>query len=36
LKDAFEFFKTKKSDFSIDLYGKGMAAEKAAKIILNL
>jgi UDP-GlcNAc3NAcA epimerase len=36
LKDAFEFFKTKKSDFSIDLYGKGMAAEKAAKIIFNL
>ena len=34
LKDAFEFFKTKKSDFSIDLYGKGMAAEKAAKEII--
>jgi UDP-GlcNAc3NAcA epimerase len=34
LKNAFEFFKTKKSDFSIDLYGKGMAAEKAAKEIM--
>jgi len=33
---AFEFFKTKQSDFSIDLYGKGQAAEKAAKEILNL
>ena len=32
---AFEFFKTKQSDFSIDLYGKGQAAEKAAKEILN-
>jgi UDP-GlcNAc3NAcA epimerase len=35
LRDAFEFFKTKKSDFSIDLYGKGEAAERAAKHILN-
>ncbi|MGB4415657.1 MAG: UDP-N-acetylglucosamine 2-epimerase (non-hydrolyzing) [Paludibacter sp.] len=34
LKDAFEYFKTKKSNFSIDLYGKGLAAEKAAKEIL--
>ncbi len=33
---AFEFFKTKKSDFSIDLYGKGQAAEKAANEILKL
>ena len=33
LKNAFELLKTKKSDFSIDLYGKGMAAEKAAKVI---
>ncbi|OIP84171.1 MAG: UDP-N-acetylglucosamine 2-epimerase [Porphyromonadaceae bacterium CG2_30_38_12] len=36
LKTAFEFFKTKKSDFSIDLYGEGKAAEKAALEILNL
>ncbi len=36
LKDAFEYFKTKISDFSSDLYGKGQAAEKAAKIILSL
>ena len=31
LKNAFEFFKTKISDFSIDLYGSGKAAEIAAK-----
>lgn len=36
LKTAFEVFDTKQSDFSIDLYGKGLAAEKAAKIILSL
>lgn len=36
LKAAFEDFKTKKSDFSIDLYGKGEAAAKAALSILNL
>ena len=36
LKDAFEFLKTKKSDFAIDLYGKGEAASKAALSILNL
>ncbi len=36
LKDAFEFFKTKKSDFSINLYGKGKAAEIAAKEIVRL
>lgn len=36
LSDAFRYFKTKKSDFSINLYGKGKAAEKAASIILNL
>ncbi len=35
LKTAFELFKTKKSDFSIDLYGEGKAAEKAALEILN-
>ncbi|MHB9143470.1 MAG: non-hydrolyzing UDP-N-acetylglucosamine 2-epimerase [Paludibacter sp.] len=36
LKAAFEDFKTKKSDFSIDLYGKGKAAEIAAEIIAEL
>jgi len=36
LKKAFEFFKTKESDFSVDLYGKGEAASKAALSILNL
>jgi len=36
LKQAFEFFKTKKSDFSVDLYGKGQAAERAAKEIKKL
>jgi UDP-GlcNAc3NAcA epimerase len=36
LKEAFGFFSTKTSDFSIDLYGKGKAAECAAEIILNL
>lgn len=36
LKSAFDFFFTKQSDFSLDLYGKGEAAERAAKIILNL
>lgn len=36
LKVAFEFFKIKKSDFSIDLYGKGLAAENAAIEILKL
>jgi len=33
LKTAYEFFKTKQSDFSIDLYGRGKAAEKAAREI---
>ena len=36
LKEAFEFFKTKHSDFTVDLYGKGQAAERAAKEILSL
>lgn len=36
LRNAYKFFKTKESDFSIDLYGKGKAAEKAAKVIINL
>ena len=36
LKNAFEFFRTKKSDFSIDLYGKGEASAKAALSILIL
>lgn len=35
LVDAFAYFKTKASDFSIDLYGKGKAAEIAAKEILS-
>ena len=35
LAAAYEFFKTKKSDFSVDLYGKGQAAEFAARDILN-
>lgn len=34
LKEAFEFFKTKHSDFTIDLYGKGKAAEVIAEILL--
>ena len=33
---AYEYFKTKKSDYSIDLYGKGHAAEFAAQEILKL
>lgn len=33
LKNAFLYFKTKKSDFSIDLYGNGKAAEIAAQAI---
>lgn len=36
LRDAFDFFRTKKSDFSIDLYGKGKAAEIAAAEIFNM
>jgi len=35
LANAFEYFKTKKSDFSIDLYGKGHAAENVAQYIYN-
>jgi len=35
LKTAYEFFKTKNSDFSVDLYGKGKAAEQAAIEIAN-
>jgi UDP-GlcNAc3NAcA epimerase len=35
LAQAFEYFKTKRSDFSIDLYGKGQAAERAAQYISN-
>ena len=30
LKAAFEFFKTKQSDFTVDLYGKGLASAFAA------
>ena len=33
LGSAFEFFKTKTSDFSIDLYGKGQAAKVIAEIL---
>ena len=33
LADAFEFFKTKKSDFSVDLYGKGQAAKVIAETL---
>lgn len=36
LQAAFDCFSTKSSDFSVDLYGKGKAAEKAAEIILTL
>lgn len=36
LQAAFDYFSTKSSDFSVDLYGKGKAAEKAAKFILDL
>ena len=35
LADAYEFFKTKKSDFSVDLYGKGEAAAKIATFLNN-
>ena len=36
LRNAFEFFKTKESDFSLDLYGRGFAAERAAKELIKL
>jgi UDP-N-acetylglucosamine 2-epimerase len=36
LKSAFDLFSTKSSDFGLDLYGKGEAAERAAKVILKL
>jgi UDP-GlcNAc3NAcA epimerase len=36
LKKAFDSLKTKKSDFSIDLYGKGEAANKIVKILLDI
>lgn len=36
LLEAFNTFSSKKSNFNIDLYGKGQAAEKAAKEILSL
>ncbi len=36
LQHAFEFFKSKQSDFTVNLYGQGKAAEIAAKFILNL
>lgn len=34
--DAFHYFRNKNSDFSIDLYGKGNAAEKAVEETLKL
>lgn len=36
LKKAFGHFKTKQSDFTLDLYGQGTAAEKAVKEIVSL
>lgn len=36
LREAFAYFSNKTSDFSLDLYGKGKAAEKAAEIIAGL
>ncbi len=36
LKNAFEYFKSKKSDFSIDLYGNGKAAKSIAEKLLTL
>lgn len=36
LRDAFNFFRTKKSDFSINLYGNGKAAEMAAAEIFKM
>jgi len=36
MKEAFELFSTKTSDFSINLYGNGRAAEMAANEILNI
>lgn len=35
LNEAFEFFKTKKSDFGLNLYGNGHAAEVIAAILQN-
>ena len=36
LRDAFDLFRTKKSDFSINLYGNGKAAEMAATEIFKM
>ena len=36
LKQAFEFFKTKQSDFSINLYGKGKASKIIAETLKTL
>ncbi len=36
LRDAFDLFRTKKSDFSINLYGNGKAAEMAAAEIFKM
>jgi len=36
LKEAFELFQTNKNDFSLNLYGKGQAAERAVREIIKL
>jgi len=36
LRDAFDLFRTKKSDFSVNLYGNGKAAEMAAAEIFKM
>jgi UDP-GlcNAc3NAcA epimerase len=36
LKNAFETFKTKQSDFSINLYGKGKASKIIAETLITL
>jgi UDP-GlcNAc3NAcA epimerase len=36
LKNAFETFKTKQSDFSINLYGKGQASKIIAETLITL
>lgn len=36
LNEAFAYFSSKISDFSLDLYGKGKAAEKAVEVIAGL
>ncbi len=36
LNEAFDYFSTKTSDFSVDLYGRGRAAQKAVEVIVKL